>query len=98
MVNLHDVLQGAVPIAFWISEDRSHGHSVAFVGEGTPAGPGSIIFSDGASGSSSTWDKRRLRIGTLSANPAFATLDTVNSFYEVIAGGRLLADDPTTSN
>ncbi len=98
VTNIHDVLLGAAPIAFWISEDRSHGHSVAFVGEGTPAGPGSIIFSDGASGSNSTWDQRRLRIGTLSASPSFANLDNVNSFYEVIAGGRLLADNPTNSN
>ena len=97
VINLHEVLQGAPPDVFWISQDRSHGHSVAFVGEGTPAGPGSIIFSDGASGGNSTWDQRRLQIGTLSPSPSFASLDNVNSFYEVIAGGRLIADDPTNS-
>jgi len=96
--NVHEVLAGGAPNAFVLSAGKSHGTAVAFVGEGTAAGPQAIIFSVAASGGNQTWDDRQLMSAALVPGAIPTTLDSTQSHYVVLAGKRTLDDDYLTSN
>ena len=95
VANVHAVLGGAAPDAFVLSAGASHGSSVALVGEGTAPGPQALIFSSAASsGSNTAWDDRTLKIALLQPSAAYDVIDSTQSHYAVLAGGRKLDDDP----
>jgi hypothetical protein len=97
--NLHAVLGGGAPSAFIVSQAMSHGASVAFVGEGTEAGPQALIFSSAASGTSNaTWSTRTLKSLPLAAGAVPTVLDSTQSHTVVLAGGRKLNDNPNTAD
>ncbi len=100
--NLHAVVfGGAAPNAFMVSEDRSHGASVAFIGEGTISGPQVVVFSAAdQTGGNETWDDRTLRAGQLSpgGGDTAAVMDSIRSHYAVIVAGRKLDDNPDTED
>ncbi len=100
--NLHAVVfGGAAPNAFMISEDRSHGATVAFIGEGTISGPQVVVYSAADQvGGNETWDDRTLRAAQLAPGAgAIATvIDSVRSHYAVIVAGRKLNDNPDTAD
>jgi len=98
VTNVHDVLRGATPTAFVISERGSHGASVALVGEGTATGAQAIIYSHATGTGASSWDDRRLYVSVLAENASRTALDQTQSHYAVIAGGRKLDDDPNSSD
>jgi hypothetical protein len=99
VVNVHAALNGAAPVAFMLSEDMSHGSSVAFVGERTASGPAAIVFSSGPKGSTNaTWDDRTVKIIPMTPGSTPVVLDSAQSHYVVLAGSRKLDDDPDTSN
>ena len=95
--NVHAALAGAAPVAFIVSEGMSHGASVAFVGEGTPAGPQAIIYSAASSGNNTTWDDRKLLSAALSEGALPTQLDPFTSYYGVLGGTRPTDDDPLTA-
>jgi hypothetical protein len=96
--NVHAALGGAAPDAVVVSAEKSHGASVAFVGDGTPTGPQAVIYSSADKGSNSTWDDRTLKIGVLESNTTPSVLDSTTSHYTILSGGRKLDDDPFTSD
>jgi len=96
--NVHAVLDGAAPNAFVLSTAMSHGTSVAFVGEGTSAGPQAIVYSAAAKGSNQTWDDRQLFSAALAAGAMPTLLDSTKSHYGLLAGKRTLDDDPFSAN
>jgi len=98
VVNTHDVLfSGVTPNAFYLSEGRSHGSSVALVGEGTPTGPQAVVFSVTSSAKGQTsWDERQLLLSILAPKGNAVTLDPTLSHYAVVAAGRKLNDNPDT--
>ncbi len=99
VTNVHAVLaSNAVPEAFALSRNASHGSTVAFVGEGTATGPQALIYSAAAKGTNTTWKDRTLRITLLvdGANPS--TLDGANSHYVVLGAGRKLDDNLDDAN
>jgi len=96
--NVHAALAGGVPNAFILSAKKSHGTTVAFVGEGTSAGPQAIIYSAAASGGNQTWDDRQLFSAALVPGALPTTLDSTKSHYNVLAGKRTLDDDYLTAN
>jgi len=97
--NVHAVLAGTeAPNAFVVSAGKSNGTSVAFVGEGTSAGPQAIIFSTAASGGNQTWDDRQLMSAALVPGAIPSTLDATKSHYVILAGKRTLDDDWQTAN
>ena len=98
VTNVHNVLRGATPNAFVISEKASHGASVALVGEGTATGAQAIIYSYATATGNSSWDDRRLYVSVLAANASRTALDQTQSHYAVIAGGRKLNDNPNTAD
>ena len=99
VTNLHAVLAGGTPTAFLVSQAQSHGASVAFVGEGTAGGPQAILFSSAASGSTnSTWSTRTLKSVPLASGAVATVLDSTQSHYIVLAGGRRLNDNATTAD
>jgi len=99
VTNIHEVIAGGTPNAILVSENMSHGASVAFVGDGSPAGPQAIIFSSGtASSSNSSWTGRTLKAAPLVSGAIATVLDSVGSHYVVLSGGRKLDDDPTNSD
>jgi len=102
VTNIHAVVfGGADPNAFMLSEDRSHGATVAFIGEGTTSGPQVVVFSaSDSTGGNETWDDRTLRVAQLAPNggDSAVVIDSVRSHYAVIVAGRELDDDPDTGN
>ncbi|MHC4957379.1 MAG: hypothetical protein ACYTGN_03315 [Planctomycetota bacterium] len=94
--NVHEVLRqlGTVTPATVSVVSGSIGASVAFVGEGTPAGPQAIVFSH--TGSGGDWDARQLKVAVMAENATADMLDAQASHYLVLAGTRNTADDPTT--
>ena len=96
VTNTHDVLfSGATPRAFYVSTGRSHGSSVALVGEGTPTGPQAVVFSVASSAKGQTsWDERQLLLSILAPAANAVTLDDELSHYAVVAAGRKLNDNP----
>jgi len=99
VTNIHEVLAGGTPNAINVSENMSHGATVAFVGDGSPGGPQAIIFSSGpASSSNSSWTGRSLKAAPLVSGATASVLDSVNSHYVVLAGGRKIDDNPNTSD
>jgi hypothetical protein len=99
VTNVHAALGGAAPNAFFVSEDKSHGTTVAFVGEGTSTGPQALIFSAGPKGTNNqTWDDRQLWLTVLAPGAVPALLDPTQSHYAVLGGSRKLDDDPNTAN
>jgi hypothetical protein len=98
VTNVHDVVySGSTPTAFLVSQSQSHGSSVAFVGDGTVAGPQAVIFSAGpASSSNSSWGTRKLKAAPLVPNATAVDMDTpgVTSMVAILTGGRFTADDP----
>jgi len=99
VTNVHDVLfNGATPVAFKVSSDASHGSSVAFVGDGTPAGAVALVYSHASGTGNTTWDERNLYIGLLVEGAGRSALDTTKSHYTILSGGRKLDDDPTNAD
>ncbi|HEX5138448.1 MAG TPA: hypothetical protein VFY93_15850, partial [Planctomycetota bacterium] len=99
VTNIHDVLAGATPNAIVVSAGQSHGSTVAFVGDVTPAGPQALIYSAAPSGTSnSQWAQRNLKAVPLVAGAIPATLDATKSTYAVLSGGRKLDDDATSAD
>ena len=100
--NVHAALfDGAVPNDFMISEDKSHGTTMAFVGDGSVTGAQAVIFSAADSGSTSNntlWKERTLRVGLLAPGGTTDTLDTTESHYVVLAGSRKVDDDWETAD
>jgi hypothetical protein len=99
VTNIHGVLEGAAPDAVVVSAGQSHGATVAFVGDGTIAGPQAIIYSSGDAGSSnSTWATRTLKAVPLVSGAVPASLDNAQSTYAVLTGGRQLDDNATAAD
>ncbi|MHC4491532.1 MAG: hypothetical protein ACYTDU_07905 [Planctomycetota bacterium] len=92
VTNIHEVLAGGVPNDFIISAGRSHGSSVAFIGEGTSAGAQALLFSAAAPGANTTWDERTLNVSVLQPGAVATILDTTQSHYVVLAGARKIDD------
>jgi hypothetical protein len=70
---------------------------VAFVGEGTSAGPRTIFFSSPGAGGSG-WTQRTLKSAPIGAGATITEVDDTPSFYEIMGAGRKLNDDPTTED
>jgi hypothetical protein len=103
VTNVHAVLAGtAAPDAFVLSAGRSHGSTVAFIGENTATGPQAIIYSADNEGNTDTgnrtWDDRVLKLGLLAPNSPAATVDSTPSHYVVLGGSRKLDDNPDDGN
>jgi hypothetical protein len=99
VTNIHAVLNGATPNAIILSTGQSHGASVAFVGDGTPAGPQALIYSAAASSTSnSSWATRTLKSIFLATGAIPSQLDNTQSVYEVLAGGRTINDIAADGN
>ena len=97
VTNVHDVLAGSAPTAFFLSEDMSHGSTVAFVGEGK--GPAAVFYSSAAKGSTNkTWALRTLKVGLLQPGAGATVADGVQSHYVVLSGGRVTDDDAESSD
>ena len=100
--NVHAALfDGAVPNDFMVSEDKSHGTTMAFVGDGTVTGAQAVIFSAADSGSTKNntlWKQRTLRVGLLAPGGTTDTLDSTTSHYVVLAGSRKVNDDWQTAD
>jgi hypothetical protein len=98
VTNVHAALDGATPVAFVVSERRSHGASVAFVGEGARGGPQSLLYSAGPPAvTNASWATRGLFAVALSPAPLPSALDGAESHYAVLAGGRKEDDDATSA-
>jgi hypothetical protein len=96
--NVHEALAGGTPEAFVVSEGRSHGAGVGFVGEGARGGPQALVFSSGpASSSNASWATRTLLSVALAPGAVPVVLDGTASHYAVLAGGRKEDDDPTSA-
>jgi hypothetical protein len=99
VTNIHAVLDGAAPQAIVVSAGQSHGATVAFVGDGTLAGPQALIYSAGTASSSNTsWSTRSLKAVPLVSGAVPASLDNTQSTYSVLTGGRKLDDVATTAD
>jgi hypothetical protein len=98
VTNIHEVLAGGVPNDFVVSAGRSHGSSVAFIGEGTASGAQALIYSAAAPGGNSTWDRRQLHVTTLAPGTTPVILDPTASHYVVLSGGRKLDDFASRSD
>ncbi len=96
VTNVHAALGGAIPTAFVLSAARSHGTSVAFIGEGS--GPQALLYSYAAKGNSSTWDDRQLWITPLSPGASSILVDATKSHYAVLSGGRKTDDNANTAD
>jgi hypothetical protein len=97
--NIQAVLGGAAPSAFIVSAAQSHGATVAFVGDGTSAGPQAIVFSAAPSSSSNTsWATRTLKAAPIAPGAVPTVLDSTTSHYAVLSGGRKLNDNATTAD
>jgi hypothetical protein len=97
VTNVREALQGVSPVAFVVSAGRSHGASLAFVGEGAPGGPEGLIFSSGpASASNTSWVTRTLRVAALAPGAPPVVLDAAESHYAILTGGRKEDDDPAS--
>ena len=86
------------PDAFVLSAGASHGHSVAFIGEGNSTRPTSLYFSSADSGTNGQWIKRTLKSAALVPGATIREEDDTESFYEVFAAGLLVPDNPHGSN
>jgi hypothetical protein len=96
--NVRAAVHGATPEAFVVSEGRSHGASVAFVGEGALAGPQAVVFSSGPPGATNaSWTSRVLLVAPLAPAAVATPLDSTTSHYAVLAGGRKEDDDATSA-
>jgi hypothetical protein len=71
----------------------SIGSSVAFVGEGTEAGPQAVVFSH--TGTGGDWDERQLKVAVMAAGATPDVIDSTPSHSHVLAGTRNTADNPT---
>ncbi len=92
--NVRAVFQGATPDAFVVSEGRSHGASLAFVGEGAPGGPQAVVYSAGPAGTTNaSWATRTLLGAPLAPGAVATPLDSTPSHYAVLAAGRKEDDD-----
>jgi hypothetical protein len=99
VTNLHAVLAGATPNALIVSDGQSHGTTVAFVGDGTPAGPQALIFSSTtASTSNTSWPSRTMKSVFLASGAVPSVIDSTQSVYAVIAGTRKTNDVAATSD
>jgi len=97
--NVRDAIEGATPDAFVVSQGKSHGASVAFVGEGAGGGPQTLLFSAGpAAATNASWASRTLFAVPLSAGSVPTGLDGTASHYAVLAAGRKEDDDPATAD
>ena len=100
VTNVHAVLfGGATPNAFYVSTAKSHGTSVALVGEGTPTGPQAVVYSVSTkAGQQTSWDERELLISILAPSANAVNLDDTKSHYAVLAAGRKLNDNPESAD
>jgi hypothetical protein len=106
VTNVHAVMDSGgaiVPNAFVVSAGQSHGASVGFVGDGTPAGAQAIVFSSVNVASvpdtgNRTWDDRQLKVGILTPGSGAQNLDATRSHYVVLAGARNVGDNPADEN
>ena len=98
VTNVHQVLMGATPNAFLVSEKASHGSSVALVGEGTATGAQAIIYSYATGTGNASWDDRQLYVSVLAPAANRVALDQTKSHYAVLSGGRKLNDNPNTAD
>jgi len=97
VTNIHGVLfSGEAPRAFVVSEDKSHGSTVALIGEGTSVGPQAVVFSSGPSGGNASWTTRTLKVAILADRPTPDEVDSTQSHYVVLSAFRKI-DDILTS-
>ncbi|MCK6461448.1 MAG: hypothetical protein L6Q95_16330, partial [Planctomycetes bacterium] len=96
--NVTEAVLGATPEAFVASRDRSHGASVAFVGEGAGGGAQALVFSAGpAAASNASWAARTLLSAPLAPGAVPTVVDGTESHYAVLAAGRKEDDDPASA-
>ncbi len=96
--NVRGAVLGATPDAFVVSKGRSHGASLAFVGEAALAGPQAVVFSSGPPGATNaSWTSRTLVVAPLAQAAVAAPLDQTLSHYAVLAAGRKEDDDATSA-
>jgi hypothetical protein len=95
VTNVLAAVGGATPDARVISAGQSHGHSIAFLGEGLISGPKGVLFSSTDPGTNESWDDRTLKLGLIEG-ASISEVDKTASFYEVLAADRKLDDDATT--
>ncbi|MHC4940922.1 MAG: hypothetical protein ACYTHK_18430, partial [Planctomycetota bacterium] len=96
--NIHQVMfDGATPNSFVVSPDASHGSTVAFVGDGTGAGPVALVFSRSDGPGNTSWEERNLFISLLAPQANRSILDATDSHYTILSGARKLDDDPNSS-
>ena len=102
VTNVHAaVFQGQAPNDFILSEQMSHGSTVAFIGSGTPTGAQALVFCSadpGSTPSNSVWAERTLKIVLLAEGSTPTTLDSTESHYVVLAGSRKVNDDWETAD
>jgi hypothetical protein len=96
--NVREAVLGATPDAFVVSAARSHGASLAFVGEGASGGPQALVYSAGPPGATNaTWATRELLAVALSPGAVAVVLDKAPSHYAVLGAGRKEDDDPLSA-
>jgi hypothetical protein len=96
--NVREAVLGETPDAFVVSEGRSHGASLAFVGECSLGGPQALVFSSGPSGATNmTWATRTLLVAPLVPGATATPLDHTPSHHAVLAAGRKEDDDATSA-
>lgn len=95
---IRGTLAGGAPDAFVVSKGRSHGASLAFVGEGAGGGPQALVYSAGPAGTTNTsWATRTLFAVPLAGGAVATPLDGTPSHYAVLAAGRKEDDDATSA-
>ncbi len=97
--NVREAVAGATPDALVVSRERSHGASVAFVGEGAGGGAQALVFSAGpAAASNASWATRTLLSAPLAPGAVPTVIDGTESHYAVLAAGRKEDDDPASAD
>ena len=83
-VNVHDVVfNDAAPRNFIVSEGKSHGATVGFIGAGTPTGAQAIVFCSADPGgnlSNKVWADRTLKVAPLAEGATITELDNTYSW------------------
>ncbi|HEX5137116.1 MAG TPA: hypothetical protein VFY93_09100, partial [Planctomycetota bacterium] len=97
--NVREAVLGAKPDAFVLSAARSHGASLALVGEGALGGAQAVVFSAGTAGTTNvSWAGRTLWSAPLAPGAVPTLLDGAASHYAVLAAGRKEDDDPASAD
>jgi hypothetical protein len=97
--NVREAVDGATADAFVVSRERSHGASVAFVGEGAGGGAQALVYSAGpAAAANASWATRTLLSAPLAPEAVPTVVDGTESHYAVLAAGRKEDDDPASAD